>query len=82
MPEKKPSWHYLGLVTELGLVMVFSVLIGTSLGAWADARLGTNPFLLLVGLVLGIAAGGLAVYRTVSTVDGEATDEPSQKAKE
>ena len=37
--------------------MVAAVLLGTLVGWWADGKLGSAPWLLVGGSVLGIAAG-------------------------
>jgi ATP synthase protein I len=48
------------LMTE----MVAALFVGGVLGWALDRWLGTRPWLLLAGLVLGTAAGLLAAYRT------------------
>jgi F0F1-type ATP synthase assembly protein I len=40
-----------------------SVGLGVGAGWWLDRRLGTAPFLLLAGGVLGIALAGVEFYR-------------------
>ncbi|MDR2198434.1 MAG: AtpZ/AtpI family protein [Deltaproteobacteria bacterium] len=46
----------LALVSSIGLAMVLSVFFGLILGYYADRWLGTKPWLLLLGLLVGIAA--------------------------
>lgn len=41
----------------VGLNLVSSTFIGLAMGYWLDRWLGTEPWLLLIFLVLGIAAG-------------------------
>jgi F0F1-type ATP synthase assembly protein I len=53
---------YLGLGSSLAAL----VLVGLGAGYWLDGRLGTRPWLLLLGGVLGIAMALLELYRTVS----------------
>ena len=40
-----------------GLQFAASILLFLFLGMWADRRLGTDPWLLIAGIVLGSAAG-------------------------
>jgi ATP synthase protein I len=39
--------------------------LGLLLGWWLDARWGTGPWLLLVGILLGIGAGFYNFFRAV-----------------
>jgi len=60
--NKKP---YLDLVFDAGTIgihLVVSTFIGLAIGYYLDKRLGTKPWLLLLFLVLGIAAGFKNVY--------------------
>jgi len=53
---------YLGLGSSLAAL----VLVGLGVGYWLDGKLGTRPWLFLVGGLLGIAMAALEFYRTVS----------------
>ncbi|OGN81586.1 MAG: hypothetical protein A2X23_13205 [Chloroflexi bacterium GWC2_73_18] len=57
---------YLAIFTEIGLVLLIAVLAGVLAGSWVDRQLGTTPIFLLVGLILGLAAGTFAVYRLMT----------------
>ena len=50
---------------DLGLRLALSLLIGVVAGRWGDSKLGTSPLFLLLGLLIGITAGLLTVYRAV-----------------
>jgi ATP synthase protein I len=56
---------------ELGLSVVFGILFGR----WLDSRLGTTPWLMLVFLGLGLAAGFRSVLRAVGRADRAAEAE-------
>lgn len=43
--------------------MVLLTVGGYFLGYWLDGKLGTSPYLSLVGLFLGIAAGFYQLYK-------------------
>ncbi len=56
---------YLALFSEIALILLTTTLIGVLVGYWADQRLGSLPIFVLVGLLLGFGAGGLAVKRLI-----------------
>jgi ATP synthase protein I len=64
-------WKYLAVGIEMGA----AVGIGAGIGIWLDKRFGTEPWLLLVFLLLGIAAAFRAFFRLVREVS------PSRKDK-
>ena len=49
----------------IGFEILGPLLIGVFGGRWLDGRLGTRPWLLLVGAVLGAVAGMWNFYRRV-----------------
>jgi ATP synthase protein I len=57
----------LALASRVGLELVAATVIGAGLGYTLDRWLGTRPWLLVVGVVLGAAAGFLSIYRLVNT---------------
>ena len=57
---------YLALFSEIGIVLFATTLLGVLAGYWLDRQLGTLPLLVIVGLVLGMAAGAIAVYRLIT----------------
>ncbi len=56
-----------GLASTLGFNFAASVLIGFYLGRYLDNKLGTDPWLLILGLLIGIAAGMWGTYQMVTT---------------
>lgn len=60
---RKQAWQTMGLVSGLG--MQFVAVVGASVwfGVKADDRLGTGPWLTLVGALVGVAAAALMVWR-------------------
>ena len=64
MPER--AWGYFALFSEIGLVLLVTVLVGVLSGYWVDQQLRTLPIFVLVGLLVGLAAGARAVYRLIS----------------
>jgi F0F1-type ATP synthase assembly protein I len=57
---------YLALFSEIGIVLLVTILAGVLVGYWADKTLGTLPILALLGFFLGMTAGSIAVYRLIS----------------
>jgi F0F1-type ATP synthase assembly protein I len=51
------------LYAAAGFELAASVLLGLFGGQWLDRRLGTAPLFLLVGVLLGMAAGFWNLYR-------------------
>jgi len=56
---------YLALFSEIALILLTTTLLGVLAGYWVDRQLGTLPIFVLVGLLLGFGAGGLAVKRLI-----------------
>ena len=64
---------------QAALEAVFAIPVAGGLGYWADAHFGTEPILLLVGLVLGFASFVLRIVRMRKLVEApsqEERDEP------
>ncbi len=68
---KKETRRYLrelGYFSTIGLSVALSIFIGLGIGVYLDRRWGTSPWLTLLFLVFGIAAGyrniGLAIKKS------------------
>ncbi|ATY86247.1 hypothetical protein CVV65_16010 [Kyrpidia spormannii] len=68
--EERRSWRAFALVSGIGVELAAAVLAGVYLGRWLDRLWGTSPWMLLVGVLLGLAAGILGVVHLVQTVMG------------
>jgi ATP synthase protein I len=68
----------IGVGFRIAVELVVGVAAGGFIGWLLDRQLGTRPWLLLVFLILGIAAGMLNVFRTAQRMQKEA--EPLQRA--
>ena len=53
---------------SIGLSVAFSIVIGLAIGVWLDGKFNTNPWLTLIFIGFGIAAGyrniGLAIKKS------------------
>lgn len=61
--------------SSVGLELGLSVVVGVLIGRWLDGRFGTEPWLMLVLLVLGLVAGFRGVLRAVRRADRAAEAE-------
>lgn len=63
--KNREIFYYLGLVTQLGLVVVFWILIGLFIGLFLDRRFVGQGLWLVIFILLGIAAGFYNAYRLI-----------------
>lgn len=59
----RDALRMLGMLTQLGLTVVFAVGLGVLGGSRLDAWLSTQPWFTLAGIVIGIAGGFWAAYQ-------------------
>lgn len=50
-------------VAGVGLQFAASILVFLFLGKWLDGKLGTEPWLMVIGVFLGAAGGFYSMYR-------------------
>jgi ATP synthase protein I len=55
----------IGLISAITSQLVGSILVGIFGGRWIDRQFDTEPLFLIIGLLLGLAAGVYAMLRTV-----------------
>jgi ATP synthase protein I len=61
---------YNGLsASSVGLELGLAVVIGLMFGMWLDGKLGTEPWMMLLFLVLGLVAGFRNVVRAIARAD-------------
>jgi ATP synthase protein I len=70
----KSAWKALGELSTIGLTLVLATVIGLAGGYFLDRWLGTKPWLTLVGLGLGIAAGFVNLFRSVNRAERDIDD--------
>ena len=67
MPPQKSTadtMRMLGALSTVGISIVLAIVIGAACGYYLDQWLGTGPWLFLLFVLFGIAAGITNVYRT------------------
>jgi ATP synthase protein I len=66
--DRKALFRELGRYSALGLEMAASVVIGLAIGYYLDRWLGTTPWLTILWLGFGFAAGVRNLYRAAVRV--------------
>ena len=67
-PRKKKQDRSLAQISLLAAVpalLLAAPLIGLFAGRWADRKFDTEPFLMIVGVILGFAAAAREIYNLV-----------------
>jgi F0F1-type ATP synthase assembly protein I len=65
----------------VGLTLVISTVLGLWGGYVLDQRLGTAPWLMLVGLLLGIASGFVNLFRAAGLFGREGRQADSDRSE-
>jgi len=79
--DRKAFFRELGKYSALGLEMALSVVIGLGIGYYLDKWLGTAPWLMILWIGFGFAAGVRSLYRAAvrSGKDLEKDEEERRK---
>lgn len=67
--EERSSWKVLAELSTVGIALVLATVIGLAAGYYADRWLGTSPWLTMIGLGFGIAAGFVSLFRAVKAAE-------------
>ncbi len=67
--KKAAQYRKLSLLSTVGLMFPSSIGVGIAIGYFLDRWLGTQPWLLMLFALLGIAAGFVNLFRVVSKFD-------------
>jgi ATP synthase protein I len=63
--KDRHPFQAMALMSAILSQLVGSVLIGIFLGRWLDHVIGTEPLFLIIGLLIGLAAGTYAMLHLV-----------------
>jgi len=79
--DRKAFFRELAKYSAIGFEMALSVVIGMGIGYYLDRWLGTGPWLMIVWIGLGFAAGVRSLYRAAvrSGKDIERDEEERRK---
>jgi ATP synthase protein I len=64
-------------VSAIGIELSLSVVIGLLGGRFLDEKLSTDPYLTIVGLLLGVTAGFKSLYQTAKKATQQQREEPA-----
>jgi len=64
-PIWKSFLRSISLVTQVGISVVVSLLLGIFLGRWIDDLLGTRLIATGIGVIIGLAAGISGAYQLI-----------------
>lgn len=73
--DNREAMQAFGLVSMIGVDMASCTVGGVFLGKWLDSLWGTTPWMLLAGILIGLAAGILGVVKLLAKFG------PESKAK-
>ncbi len=78
-PNKVTQLYKTASAASVGLELALAVVVGWAIGHYLDRWLGTDPWLMLLFLCLGIAAGFKGVIRVAKQMaDDEANDDDDE----
>jgi F0F1-type ATP synthase assembly protein I len=75
-PHSGKHLSTLAKLTSVGIEFSLSVLLGLLGGRWVDEKLGTSPWLMIVGLLLGVSAALRSLIRTARQANHESQSRP------
>lgn len=63
--ELKEIAYYAGLVSQIGLTVAFSILIGILVGVFLDKKFGTSPLFIAIFTLIGVVGGFVSAYKQI-----------------
>lgn len=67
-PKPDKSWSAVSLAWELGYTIAVPLIVFALGGRFLDKKLGTSPFLLLLGMILAITTTSWLVYKKTKSL--------------
>ena len=78
MPDRPPprsNYRKVAALSSLALMLPSSIAVGLFMGYFLDRLLGTDPWLLIVFTLFGVASGFLSLFRGLKRLGLEKDDE-------
>jgi len=74
----KMNYRKLAALSSLGLMLPSSIAVGLFMGYFLDKLLGTEPWLLIILTLLGVASGFLSLFRGLKKFGVESDSEDKE----
>ncbi len=58
----------IAVIIQLGAVVVTTTLLPLFIGLWLDLHLRTTPWIMLVGMLVGVVSSTVVVYRVITSL--------------
>ncbi len=71
--DKDSDLRKIAILTTVPAMMLAAPLIGYGIGWWLDTKFGTDPYLSLVGILLGLGSAGVETYRLIKKASSDDT---------
>jgi ATP synthase protein I len=75
----RPGFRKLAALSSLGLMLPSSIAVGLFMGYFLDKLLGTDPWLLIVFTLFGVASGFLSLFRGLKKLGVENDSEETHE---
>jgi len=79
--DRRTLFRELGKYSALGLELAISVILGLAIGYYLDKWLGTGPWMTVIWLGLGFAAGVRSLYRAALRAGNDLEKDEEDKRK-
>jgi F0F1-type ATP synthase assembly protein I len=63
--RKDKAWRNAWFTASVGIEVAGCIVVGLLVGYFADNRLDTYPYIMIVGFAAGVAAAGKALWRVI-----------------
>ena len=80
--DPRPTGAVYGPYLTLGLQLAITVVVFFFIGRWLDGIFGTDPWLMLAGLALGVTGGLTAFLKKAIALGKEEDRETEERKKE
>lgn len=81
-PEEAANREGMAVGLRIAVELAAAIVVGTAIGFGLDRWLGTRPWLMIVFILIGAAAGFLQVYRTAQELDRRQKERRAEAAKQ
>jgi ATP synthase protein I len=72
--DEPSPWRSLAMLASVGITFVVATAGATIGGYFLDRWLGSSPWLTLIGLAVGVAAGFRGFFKSVTKSEGQERD--------